>query len=373
MAKHAFIVGGTGQIGRALALRFRTAGWDVTVSHRGQRGISAALSESGTNFVMLDRGQPGALLSALKQGADAIIDTVAYDETHAAQLLAIQGNVGAIAVMSSISVYCDDQGRTLDEASADSIPMMPVPIPETHPTTPPGPATYSTRRVALEQKLLGSATVPVTILRPGAIYGPGALHPREWWFVKRILDGRRQIPLAFEGQSRFTSTSVANLAAMTLMAIEKPGTRILNAVDPNTPTVYERGVAIAAHMGAECEFIRLPTEPGGSGVGFTPWSVRAPFVADDSAARLLGYAPAETYAQGVVPMIGWLVETQARGDWREHFPEIVRYDPFDYAAEDDVLLKRSATTLAVAKGENNFGSKLVARKGSFPADIELDV
>jgi len=87
MAKHAFIIGGTGRIGRALALRFRTAGWDVTVSHRGQRGIPAALSESGTKFVILDREQPGALLSALRQGADAVIDTAAYDETHAAQLL----------------------------------------------------------------------------------------------------------------------------------------------------------------------------------------------------------------------------------------------------------------------------------------------
>jgi nucleoside-diphosphate-sugar epimerase len=373
MAKHAFIIGGTGQIGRAIALRFRAAGWDVTISHRGQRGIPAALAESGTKFVMLDRGQLGALLSALRQGADAVIDTVAYDETHAAQLLSIQGNVGAIAVMSSISVYCDYQGRTLDEASADSIPMMPVPIPETHPTTQPGPATYSTRKVALEQNLLGNAVVPVTILRPGAIYGPGALHPREWWFVKRILDGRRQIPLAFEGQSLFTSISVTNLAAMTLMAIETPGTRILNAVDPDTPTVYERGVAIAAHMGAECEFVRLPTQPGGSGVGFTPWSVRAPFVADDSAARLLGYVPVETYAQGVVPMIDWLVETQARGDWREHFPEIAQYDPFDYAAEDKLLSRISPEALAVAAGDDEFGRKLVARKESIPTDIGMDV
>jgi len=213
----------------------------------------------------------------------------------------------------------------------------------------------------------------VTILRPGAIYGPGALHPREWWFVKRILDGRRQIPLAFEGKSRFTSTSVANLAAMTLMAIEKPGTRILNAVDPDTPTVYERGVAIAAHMGADCEFVRLPAQPSGSSVGFTPWSVRAPFVADDSAARLLGYVPVENYAQGVVPMIDWLVETQARGDWREHFPEIARYDPLDYAAEDELLSRIFPEALAAAAGDNEFGRKLVVRKGSIPAGTELDV
>jgi len=246
MVKYAFIIGGTGQIGRALALRFRTAGWDVTVSHRGKRGVPAALAESGTKFVMLDRMQPGALLSALEHGADAVIDTIAYDETHADQLLAIQQKIGALAVMSSLSVYCDGQGRTLDEAGPDSFPMMPVPIPETHPTAPPGPATYSTRKVALEQKLLRNGKIPVTILRPGAIYGPGALHPREWWFVKRILDRRRQIPLAFGGQSRFTATSVANLAAMTLTALENPGTRILNAVDPDTPTVFERGVAIAA-------------------------------------------------------------------------------------------------------------------------------
>jgi nucleoside-diphosphate-sugar epimerase len=373
MAKHAFIIGGTGQIGRAIALRFRAAGWDVTVSHRGKRGIPAGLAESGTKFVVLDREQPGALLSALKDGADAVIDTIAFDETHAAQLLAIQKHVDSFVVVSSISVYCDDQGRTLDEAGPDSIPMMPVPIPETHPTTPPGPATYSTRKVALEQKLLGSATVPVTILRPGAIYGPGALHPREWWFVKRILDRRRQIPLAFEGQSRFTATSVANLAAMTLKVLENPGTRILNAVDPDTPTVYERGVAIATHMGAECEFVRLPTQAGGSGVGFTPWSVRAPFVADDSAARLLGYVPVETYAQGVVPMIDWLVETQARGDWREHFPEIAQYDPFDYAAENELLPRISPEAHAGAAGDDEFGRNLVARKGSIPADIGLDV
>ncbi len=337
MAKHAFIVGGTGQIGRSLALRLQADGWDVTVSYRGKRGIPAELLQSGIRFVVLDREQPGALHSALKDGADAVIDTIAYDETHADQLLALQGNLGAIVAMSSISVYCDDEGRTLDEASATSIPIMPVPIPETHSTTQPGPATYSTRKVALEQKLLANARVPITILRPGAIYGPGALHPREWWFVKRILDGRQQIPLAYEGESRFTTTSVANLAALTLTALKIPGSRILNAVDPETPTVYNRGLSIAEYMGSSCSFVRLGPQPPGSGVGQTPWSVRAPFVADDSSARNLGYLPVETYAEGIVPMIDWLVETQARGDWREHFPEIASYDPFDYDAEDKVL------------------------------------
>ncbi len=337
MAKHAFIIGGTGQIGRSLALRLRASGWDVTVSHRGKRGIPAELLQSGTQFVLLDRDQPGALQLALKDGADAIIDTVAYDTAHADQLLAVQDNIGAIVVMSSISVYCDDQGRTLDEARSTGFPILPIPIPETHLTVQPGPATYSTRKVALEQNLMGNGRVPVTILRPGAIYGPGALHPREWWFVKRILDGRREIPLAYHGESRFTTTSVANLATLTLTVLENPDTRILNAVDPETPTVYDRGIAIAKYMGANCSFIRLGPQPAGERVGMTPWSVQAPFVADDSTARPLGYLPAETYAQGVAPIINWLMETQAHGDWREHFPDIAKYNPFDYNEEDKLL------------------------------------
>jgi len=337
MAKHAFIIGGTGQIGRALALRLLTKGWRVTVSHRGLRGIPTILRGIGANFVLLDREQPGALKSALNDGADVVIDTVAYDENHANQLLDLQRNIGALVVMSSISVYCDDQGRTLDEASATSIPMLPIPIPETHPTAKPGPETYSTRKVALELRLLENAVVPTTILRPGAIYGPGALNPREWWVVKRILDGRRKIPLAYRGESRFTSTSVGNLAAITLSALENPDTRILNAVDPETPTVFERCSAIADYMNINCDFIRLGPQPAGSGVGITPWSVRATFIADDSSARAIGYVPIENYAEGLVPMVDWLLETQARGDWREVFTEMATYNPFDYAAEDEAL------------------------------------
>ena len=37
---------------------------------------------------------------------------------------------------------------------------------------------------------------------------------REAWFVKRILDGRRRIPLAYSGESRFHTTATANLAVL---------------------------------------------------------------------------------------------------------------------------------------------------------------
>ncbi|WP_428540012.1 NAD-dependent epimerase/dehydratase family protein [Rhodopila sp.] len=195
MQRHAFVLGGTGQIGRAVAGDFLAADWSVTISHRGHRPAPRDLIERGARVVALERDRD-ELAGALGSGADALIDTTAYDRDHASQLIAVQASIGCFVVVSSASVYRDDLGRTLDEAAETGFPELPDPIPETHPTVDPGPTTYSTRKVALERHLLDHASTPVTILRPWAIYGRNSRHPREWWLVKRMLDRRPAIPLA---------------------------------------------------------------------------------------------------------------------------------------------------------------------------------
>ena len=62
------------------------------------------------------------------QDADIVIDTVAFDATHADQLLEIQADIGSFIVISSSSVYCDDQGRTLDEARLNGFADLPNPV-----------------------------------------------------------------------------------------------------------------------------------------------------------------------------------------------------------------------------------------------------
>ena len=52
----------------------------------------------------------------------------------------------------------------------------------------------------------------VSILRRGAIHGIGARHPREWYFVKRGLDGRRHLPLEYGGGSVFATSSTTGIA-----------------------------------------------------------------------------------------------------------------------------------------------------------------
>ena len=54
---HAFIVDGTGQIGRATAACLIDSGWSVTLAHRGLRSPPSALIERGAKVVRLDRGE----------------------------------------------------------------------------------------------------------------------------------------------------------------------------------------------------------------------------------------------------------------------------------------------------------------------------
>ena len=55
MSRYAFILGGTGQIGRAVASEFLTANWNVTISHRGGHPAPNDLVEQGATVVTLDR------------------------------------------------------------------------------------------------------------------------------------------------------------------------------------------------------------------------------------------------------------------------------------------------------------------------------
>ncbi|HEY5107741.1 MAG TPA: NAD-dependent epimerase/dehydratase family protein [Caulobacteraceae bacterium] len=274
MAKTALIVGGSGQIGYVAAKILTAAGWSVRCGQRTPTALAPELIALGVEAIGLDRSTPGAIADAVGSGVDVLIDAVAYDETHARQLLEVQSAVGVIVVISSASVYCDGQGRTLDEARSNGFPRFPVPIPEDHPTVAPGPQTYSTRKVALEQALLQGATAPVTILRPCAIYGPASHSLREWWFVKRILDGRRRIPIAYGGKSRFHTSATVNIAALILTVLGKPATQVLNAADPQSLTVMEMGDAIAATYGHEFRVIPF-AGPGIGGVGDNPWACPA--------------------------------------------------------------------------------------------------
>lgn len=336
MARTALIIGGSGQIGQAVAIRLLADGWNVIAAQQHPLGLPADLVAAGVRPVALDRDAPGAVARAVVGGVDALIDTVAFDETHARQLLEIQGDVGAMVVISSGSVYCDRQGRTLDEAKPGGFPDFPIPICEDQPTVSPSDANYSTRKSGLERLLLDGACTPITILRPCAIHGPGSRHPREWFFVKRILDGRRSVPLAWNGQSRFHTSATANIAELIAVCLATPATRVLNAADPEALTISAIAQAIADVYAYELTLVPFEGPPVG-GVGAHPWCLPKPLIVDMRRALALGYRPVTDYRQSVGAACRSAEAGAASGVM---FPEYITA-MLDYPAEDAFLAARA--------------------------------
>ncbi|MFG3346391.1 NAD-dependent epimerase/dehydratase family protein [Streptomyces sp. NPDC048018] len=340
---NAFVLGATGQIGRAAVRALVEDGWEVTAASR--RGGRDEKWPAEVRSVAVDRDEDGALAAALGTGTDVLVDVVAYDAGHGRQLTGLADRIGSAVVISSCTVYEDDRGRNFDtQEEPDGFPEYPLPIPVTWRTVAPGPRSYSTRKAALEREVLAAGErLPATVLRAAAVHGPHCPAPRELWFVKRALDGRPVRILAEGGRSVFHPVHVDNLAELIRLAAARPGTRVLNGGDPVAPTVAEIGAAVDAVMGVTSETILFDGPPGKDRVGGTPWTAPHPVVCDMTAAeRELGYRPVVTYEESLPGTVEWLAAAVARQDWREAFPGLVKYgvDFFDYAAEDAWLASR---------------------------------
>jgi len=316
----ALVLGGTGQVGAAVARRLLAACWDVDLTGRNPPRVEV----DGARFLRSDRTDPDDLRAAIERGVDLLVDNVCYTAAHAKLLLSHLDRVGSTVMLSSKAVYVDEEGR---HSNSPGGPSFRGPIRETQPTLPPGdmpydsPEGYGPNKVAAERVFLESGH-PVTILRPSKVHGEGAESPREWFFVKRVLDCRPAVLLARRGAGTDHTTAAANIAALIEAAAAKPGTRILNAADPDAPSGLEIARTIARHLGHDWDEVLLD-EAGP--LGRHPWDRLPPIVLDTTAATELGYVPAGNYATTVAAAVDWLVVNP---------PAI---PDFDYAAEDRYL------------------------------------
>jgi nucleoside-diphosphate-sugar epimerase len=251
-------------------------------------------------------------------------------------------------MVSTKAVYVDPSGR---HTNSEVPPAFIGPIRESQPTVRPTTTAdyrsregYAPNKVAAEEILLDSM-YPVTVLRPSKVHGAWSRQPREWVFVKRVLDRRPAVVLAKRGVGVDHPCAAANVAALVEVVATNPGKRILNSADPDAPSPLEISRAIAAYLGHTWEEVLLADGGPYGVVGRTPWDAVPPIVLDMSAAIALGYQPAGTYATCVAAEIDWLVAASrdAAIAWA-----IPAYDDsyfaalLDYAAEDHFLSSRAA-------------------------------
>jgi len=339
----ALVLGGTGQVGVAVARRLLAVGWEVDLTGRNP----PRLGVEGARFIRSDRTSDDDLRDAFGDGADLLVDNVCYTAEQARLVLPLASDVGSAVMLSSKAVYVDAAGN---HSNSDVPPRFEGPIRETQPTMSPGDMPYDSRegyganKVAAEQVFLDSG-LPITIIRPSKVHGPGAVRPREWHFVKRALDRRPVVLLAHRGEGADHPTAAANIAALVEVAATNPGQRILNCADPDTPNGLEISRTIARLLGHEWEELLVDGDEPGS----HPWDLAPPVVLDMTAAAELGYVPAGDYATTVAGEVDWLVETGAPSD-EEFFA-----GSFDYEAEDAYLeaIGRPTTSASRSSGSTD--------------------
>lgn len=332
--RRAVILAGTGAIGWATVRRLCGAGYEVIVTGRDPSRVPPGLTATGAKFLQSDRHDPAAMSAVLASGADLVVDCACYTATHAQALLAYLGDVTSTVMISSKAVYVDRDGR---HTNSDVPPRFDAPITEEQPTVRPNGADYNSRdgyganKVAAEEVLLASAH-PVTVLRPSKVHGSWSRQPREWYFVKRVLDRRPAVLLARRGVGADHPSAALNIAALIESVADRPGRRILNVADPDCPDGRMIASIVADHLGHSWREILLD-DGAPDGLGRHPWDRVPPIVLDTTAAARLGYTPAGDYATTVRDEIEWLVEVATSSHRESDFGEWGP-GPRDYADED---------------------------------------
>lgn len=331
----ALILGGTGLLGRATALRLAAAGWDVTVTGRDPQRMPAELAEAGVRHETSDRRDPRALAAVVGAGTDLVVDALCFTAADARSLLPHLGDVGSAVVFSSKAVYVDAEGRHVNSAER---PRFGGPVGERTATLEPAwdgqyrsREGYGRNKAAAERVLLDSGH-PVSVLRASKVHGVGAASPREWHFVRRVLDGRRTVLLAHGARGADHPTAAVNAAALVETVATRPGRRVLNIADPDTPTGRDIARLVAATLGHEWQEVLVD----GGGLGHHPWDVVPPIELDLTAAEALGYRPVGGYAETARPAIEWTASFGLTPPWAAD----VDASDFDYAAEDAFLGSR---------------------------------
>ena len=73
----ALVLGGTGLVGRAIALRLARAGWRVDVTGRDATNMPDDLRDAGVEFTQADSHDAARVAAAFGDGADLLVDCVA--------------------------------------------------------------------------------------------------------------------------------------------------------------------------------------------------------------------------------------------------------------------------------------------------------
>jgi nucleoside-diphosphate-sugar epimerase len=328
MTATALVIGGTGPTGHYIVNGLLERGYSVTILHRGHE---------------IDEIPPQV----------QHIHTDPYNEQCLQQALAQRYFDVCVATYGRLRVIANVmQGRCARFLSAGGAPAyrgymnpelcpyhgLTVPLRETAQLVQAAQEDEKGWRIVLTEKALMKAQPEATHFRYPYVYGAYQLCPREWLFVRRFRDGRRRIILPDGGLTLHSYGYAENIAHAILLAIDQPQAckgKIYNVGDEEVLSLRQVVEVIAEHMGVALEIINMPWELAAPTRPFIMQPLSSHRVQDMAAIRNdLGYRDKVRPAIGLAHTVDWLLANPPQAAGTE---EMVLQDPFDYAAEDQLI------------------------------------
>ncbi|MGH1491901.1 MAG: hypothetical protein ACRBK7_21355 [Acidimicrobiales bacterium] len=327
--RRALVVGGTGPTGPFVVNGLLERGFHVTILHTGRHendeippqvdhihtdpfdadATLAALGNSTFNLGVLMYGRLRTLSPALVGRIDRLITI---------------GGVGAI--------------RGWVEPG-DLFPTgMTVPTPDDAPLASADEPIGKIRRIVATEQVVFEHHPTAIHLRYPMLYGPRQLIPREWPMVRRALDRRPVFIVADGGLTLKSAAFVENAAHAVLCAVDNHSAgagQIFNVTDDRTLTIRQMAEVVADELDHRFEFVSLPAElalPSRPLVMHHSTGHRV--VNTESLRSVLGYRDLVTPEEGLRRTVRWLVANPLSSK-----AETVLQDPFDYAAEDQLIAR----------------------------------
>lgn len=321
------IIGGTRFIGRHLVGQLKQLGHEVTVFHRGQTPLPTWFED--VKVVHGDRKNPDDLLRlAGGEEYDVVVDTVIYTPQEAEQAVnAFRERTGHYIMISTGNVYKLDRS--------------PAPHRETDELEDNPEFAYGYNKRRAEDVLFDAyreCRFPAVTLRMPSIYGPYDYQAREWYFIKRLLDGRTRFLLPDGGMGVFHREYAGNIAAQLILLMSTPASlgEAYNAGHRHFQTCFQMIQMAGQLHGSEIEIYTVPRNK-------MPWPIAL-------CPGLVYYQPTDKleslgYQEHVDLRSGWkqtfdFYQANPVSDWQ--FQRNSQVDLFDYANEDKIMLEQGS-------------------------------
>lgn len=327
--KSALVIGGTGPTGPYIVQGLVQRGYEPVVLHRGYHEVPLGVD---IEHIHADPHFEETLTAALAgRSFDLIIATYGRLRLF---VEALEGKSDRLVTIGG-TAYADTKGRPATEDDARYTENKIV------------------AKIVETEDVLRKAHVDgvfsITHLRYPNLYGPRQLAPREWSIIRRIRDGRRQIPVLNGGLTLESRAFVENAAQTVMLAVDHPeesAGQQYNVADEYTPSDAERVRKIAEVMGVDVELANFTPESGapaywwGSGRDLEFVKLKRPPITYhkllnvEKIKKELGYRDPIDFETATQRTVEWYLENPLERGGEE---EGQIGDPFDYQAEDAFL------------------------------------